>query len=43
MAELLDNEKLKEYQDREASEVVAFGELMKTRISFYVDRVFVKY
>lgn len=41
VAELLDNEKLKEYQDREASEVVAFGELMKTRISFYVDRVFV--
>ncbi len=41
VSELLDNEKRKEYEDREASEVVAFGELMKTRISFYVDRTFV--
>ena len=41
VANLLDNEKLKEYQDRENSEVVAFGELMKTHVSFYVDRTFV--
>lgn len=41
VANLLDGEKIKEYEDRGASEVVAFGELMKTRISFYVDRTFV--
>ncbi|MBR4217959.1 MAG: hypothetical protein IKR71_02800 [Bacteroidales bacterium] len=41
VAKLLDNEKLREYQEREESEVVAFGELMKTHISFYVDRTFV--
>lgn len=41
VANLLDNEKLKEYQERESSEVVAFGELMKTHVSFYVDRTFV--
>ncbi|MBQ9666036.1 MAG: OmpA family protein [Bacteroidaceae bacterium] len=41
VSELLDAEKEKEYRDREASEVVAFGKLMKTRISFYIDRSFV--
>lgn len=41
VAELLDEEKRKEYEKREASEVVAFGELMKTRISFYINRTFV--
>ena len=34
-------ERVKEYEARESAEVVAFGELMKTRISFYVDRTFV--
>lgn len=41
IASLLDGERQKEYQQREASEVVAFGELMKTRIAFYVDRSFI--
>lgn len=41
VADLLDNERIKEYQSRESAETVAFGELMKTRISFYVDRTFV--
>lgn len=41
VARLLDNEKLKEIQERENREVVAFGELMQTHISFYVDRTFV--
>lgn len=41
VAKFLDDEKLKEYRTREEAEVVAFGELMKTRISFYVDRSFV--
>ena len=41
VADLLENERIKEYEAREASEVVAFGELMKTHISFYVDRSFV--
>ena len=41
IAKLLDSERLKEYREREASEVVALGELMKTRVSFYVDRSFV--
>lgn len=37
----LDNEKLQEFKDREASEVVDFGQLMKTHVSFYIDRAFV--
>lgn len=41
VAKLLDGEREKEYQERAASEVVAWGELMKTRISFYIDRTFV--
>ena len=41
VAALLDGERVKEYQERAAGEVVAWGELMKTRISFYVDRTFV--
>ena len=41
VASLLDDERIKEYEAREAAEVVAFGELMKTHISFYVDRTFV--
>lgn len=41
VADLLENERIKEYEAREAAEVVAFGELMKTHISFYVDRSFV--
>lgn len=41
VADLLESERVKEYEAREAAEVVAFGELMKTRISFYVDRTFV--
>lgn len=41
VADLLDNEKQKEYQMREAAEHVAFGELMQTHISFYIDRTFV--
>ena len=41
IASLLDGERQKEYEQREASEVVAIGDLMKTRISFYVDRTFV--
>ena len=32
---------MKEYEARASAEVVAFGELMKTRVSFYVDRTFV--
>ena len=41
VAKFLDYEKMKELQERENREVVAFGELMQTRISFYVDRTFV--
>lgn len=41
VAKLLDDEKRKEYEEREAHEVVAYDELMKTHISFYVDRTFV--
>ena len=41
VAKLLDDEKRKEYEERAANEVVAYGELMKTHISFYVDRAFV--
>lgn len=41
VADLLENERTKEYEAREAAEVVAFGELMKTHIAFYVDRSFV--
>ena len=41
IAEFLNDEKQKELDDRERSETVAFGELMKTHISFYVDRTFV--
>ena len=41
VADMLESEKLKEYETREESEVVAFDELMQTRISFYVDRTFV--
>lgn len=41
VADLLEDERVKEYEARESAEVVAFGELMKTRISFYVDRTFV--
>ena len=41
VAKFLDKEKEDEYRMREAAEVVAFGELMKTRIAFYVDRSFV--
>lgn len=41
VAGLLDGEKLRDYQMREAAERVAFGELMQTRVSFYIDRTFV--
>jgi hypothetical protein len=41
VADLLDDEKVKEYQAREATEHVVFGELMQTHISFYIDRTFV--
>ena len=41
VANWLEEEHNKEYRDREASEVVAFGELMKTHVSFYIDRSFV--
>ena len=41
VASLLDKEREDEYKEREASETVVYGELMKTRISFYVDRTFV--
>ena len=41
VADLLEDERVKEYEARESAEVVAFGELMKTRVSFYVDRTFV--
>ena len=41
VAHLLDAEKQNEYQARAASERVAIGELMNTRISFYIDRTFV--
>lgn len=41
VAKLLDDEKRKEYEERAANEVVAYGELMKTHIAFYVDRTFV--
>ena len=41
VARFLDYEKMKEYQERESREVLAYGELMQTRISFYVDRTFV--
>lgn len=41
VADLLEDERVKGYEARESAEVVAFGELMKTRISFYVDRTFV--
>ena len=41
VADLLEDERVKEYEARASAEVVAFGELMKTRISFYVDRTFV--
>ncbi len=41
VADYLDNEKKKEYRQREANEKVAFGQQMLTRVSFYVDRAFV--
>lgn len=41
VANLLEDERTKEYEAREAAEVVVFGELMKTHIAFYVDRSFV--
>ena len=41
VARLLDNEKIKEIEERENREVVAYGELMQTHISFYTDRTFV--
>lgn len=41
VANWLEEEHNQEYRDREASEVVAFGELMKTHVSFYIDRSFV--
>ena len=41
VADLLEDERVKEYEARASAEVVAFGELMKTRISFYVDRTVV--
>ena len=41
VAVLLEEEKETEYRMRESRETVAFGELMKTHISFYVDRTFV--
>ena len=41
VARFLDYEKMKEYQERENREVVEYGELMQTHISFYVDRTFV--
>ena len=41
VAKLLDDEKRREYEERAANEVVAYGDLMKTHIAFYVDRTFV--
>lgn len=41
VAKLLEKERANEFAAREKAEVVAMGELMKTRISFYVDRTFV--
>lgn len=41
VAEFLNDEKQRELDEREMSEKVAFGQLMKTHISFYVDRTFV--
>lgn len=41
VAKMLDYEKMKEIQDRENREILAFGELMQTHISFYTDRTFV--
>lgn len=41
VAEFLSSEKQRELDEREMSETVAFGQMMKTRISFYVDRTFV--
>ncbi len=41
IADFLDNEKLDALRRKEASEVVAYGQLMKTHVAFYVDRAFV--
>ena len=41
VAKFLDNEKMRELMERENREVVAYGELMQTHISFYTDRTFV--
>ena len=41
VARMLDYEKMKEVREREEREVVAYGELMQTHISFYTDRTFV--
>lgn len=41
VARMLDYEKMKEIQERENREVVAYGELMQTHILFYTDRTFV--
>lgn len=41
VASYLAREKADEFKAREASEVVEFGKLMKTHVSFYVDRAFV--
>ena len=41
VADLLEDERVKEYEARASAEVVVFGESMKTRVSFYVDRTFV--
>lgn len=41
IANYIDNERRQEFAERESQEVVAFGQNMKTRISFYVDRTFV--
>lgn len=41
VARFLESEKMRELQEREEREVVAYGELMHTHISFYTDRTFV--
>lgn len=41
VAGLLDGEREREYATREASERVAIGALMKTRVTFYIDRSYV--
>lgn len=37
----IENERVQKIRDLEASEVVDYGQLMKTHVSFYIDRAFV--